>query len=106
MSNPIEPFLVIDDLSGGYRSSMTSRELADNELAAAENVELYNSRMPRKRNGAQSDSLASWSPTSCDVTSLVTHTPANGVTAKELWAFTNKATTTIGRLAGGTTWAG
>jgi hypothetical protein len=103
----VEQFITIADLSGGLNASASPRDVGLTDVTLAENVEwIFGNRMPRKRQGATADSLSSWSPTSCDITSLVTHTPANGLTAKELWAFTNKTATTIGRKAGGTTWAG
>lgn len=100
---PNEPFLSITDLSGGLNNTDTPVSLADNQAVTAQNVEYYQSPMPRKRGGCENISLTSWSPTGI-ISGLFRFVPNSDESAAEFWAIA-LTPASIGRLAAGTTWA-
>lgn len=99
-----EPFLVINDLSGGMNLTDPVQSVGENQVIDAYDVEWYQSPMPRQRKGALLEDTTGFAPAGT-YEALFKHTPQGtaGETGVELWALTS--TPTLGRGIAGPTWA-
>lgn len=97
-SEPGPQLLTISDLRGGRNNVDPPQTLDDFHVVEALNVDFWNSRCGRKRNGVASTSFTNSGTFAGKISSLFRHVPGTDETLAELWATDDSGTPVVGRL--------